>query len=47
MEEDDYVVDISNLVALHQFQQLSSLELSMDLNFTDEFHEVIELNWRK
>jgi hypothetical protein len=23
------------------------LELSMDLNFTDEFHEVIELNWRK
>jgi hypothetical protein len=41
----NYVVDIPNLVALHQFQQLSSLEISMELNLDlDDFHKVIELN---
>jgi hypothetical protein len=40
----NYVVNIPDLVALHQFRQLSSLDISMGfLGFAD-IHKVIELD---
>jgi hypothetical protein len=41
LEEGD-VVNIPNLVALHQFKQLSSLEITIESNDFNDFHEVIE-----
>jgi hypothetical protein len=43
MHMHSYVVDIPNLVALHQFKRLSSLEIILELE-SNGFNKVIELN---
>jgi hypothetical protein len=40
----NYVVDIPNLVALHQFRQLSSLDISMGFLGFNDIQKVIELD---
>jgi hypothetical protein len=41
----NYVVNIPDLVALHQFRQLSSLDISMAFPRFNDIQKVIELNW--
>jgi hypothetical protein len=43
MHMQSYVVNISNLVALHQFKRLSSLYIVLDFKHFYDIHKVIDL----
>jgi hypothetical protein len=38
-------MEIQDLVALHQFQQLSSLEISIEFGYYNDFHEAIQFDF--